>query len=218
MKPFPFCSIAFLLYGLLAPNVLCCAQVAQPRTGHIKLANIRMLDAILAVAKDLNSPLGIMCADERLRDSEITVDIDGMTAIDAFHAVTASQPDLRTTSLGGVVFVQRTPLPSYCSFLVLKVPAFDAERDTVQHLSAKLWMTLEMQLDPKRTGFMGVLHPNAKDKSIGPARLKGEQVKDILNWMVKQHGAAAWVGLPTTDVKKASAEELWHIVFYDPPD
>jgi len=215
MRCLTFVLTALLLHTPLVSRAFCQTHHGQPKTSHLKFTKITMLNALLAAANDVKVPLGIMCADQRIRETEISIEINRRTLRDAVVAITSSQPDLKTTVRNGVVFVQRIPLPEECDYLTSTIPRFDAERDTVEHLSAKLWMTLETQLDPSKVGFTGVLHPNPKDREIGPADLRGQQVKDILNWMVMQHGAAAWVALPSKSAKDSPMGKLWQIVFYD---
>jgi hypothetical protein len=191
----------------------------QARTGHLKLERTSILAALLALGKHTKVPLAILCADERFRNtSEVSVDIDNRSVADAISMITASQPDIRFKAEGGVVIIEPVPLPSECAFMNLTIPEFAAQRDTVEHLSAKLWMTLEVQLDPGRASFAGVLHPSTLDRKIGPVELRNRRVSELLNWMVQEHSGAAWPSFPCKNVKAATNDQLWKIAFYPPND
>jgi hypothetical protein len=187
----------------------------QARTGHMTFAQANMLDALLAIAENVRVPFGIACADDSMRQTKVSVEINEGPLGNALSLITAGHPGVQFSVHHGVVVVERLPLPENCEFLDLSIPDFYAERDTVEPLSAKLWMTLEMQLDPGKKGFAGILHPNQADRAIGPADLRGEHVRDILNWMVEHHGASAWVATPNNNPAAAANDELWKIVFYD---
>ncbi len=187
----------------------------QAKTGHMTFTQASMLDALLAIADNVRVPFGIACADDSMRQTKVSAEIHEGSLGDALSLITAGHPGIQVSVQHGVVVIERFPLPEGCQFLDLSIPEFNAQRDTVEHLSAKLWMTLERQLDAGKKGFAGVLHPNRADRAVGPADLRGERVRDILNWMVEHHGASAWVATPNSSPSAAASDDLWTIVFYD---
>jgi hypothetical protein len=206
----------FLFFQIfLSGLAFCQGSPLEARTGQLRVQQTSQVNALVELAKNVKVPFAIVCADEELRTTQISVDLDGATVQQALLEITSSRHDLAFSTENGVVVVQKVPLPTDCSYLNTTVPVFDANRDTVQHLSAKLWMTLQSQLDPSKTGFLGVLHPTPADKNVGPAELRGKTVKEILIWLVAKHGGAAWVAFPSPAVTQTSMDNLWEIFFYD---
>ncbi len=186
----------------------------QARTSHLKLARVTRLDAVMALAGNAKVPLGVVCPDPEFMGAEISLETNRQTMAEALSAVIAGASDMRLDVDHGVIVVQRIALPPECAFLDSVIPVLIVPKDTVVHVSALLWMTLEPQLDASKTGFMGILHPDANDRDIGPAELRGRRVRDVLNWMVREHGAAAWVSWPCLEVGSAASDQLWKLVFF----
>jgi hypothetical protein len=174
-----------------------------------------IVDSLLELGRRTKIPLAIPCADAAFQHSMISVHLEHSTVGAVLSAILRDEPNVTAHLDQGVIVVDRLPRELNCKFIDTVIPTFGMTHpETVEHISAKLWMTLELQLDPTKTGFAGILHPSDYDKKLAPFELRNQTVGDILTWLVARHSAAAWIGLPSARPSDAYLNELWRIVFY----
>ncbi len=211
----------FAIVLLLTPELL-----SQTPSGPLskKMPQLRFrgsaVEALLCIGQTFQVPLGIISSDSLLTNTQVSLNGVDVGLPSALDSVLLSVTSYKWSAVNNVIMLEKKDTKLANTYLNIIVPDFEASSDTAEHLSAKLWMTIELQIDPKRGGFAGVLHPNAADKVLPSISLKNKHVYEILNWIVAENGSAAWIAKPwpADQIQDLGMYDLWNIVFYSPAE
>ena len=209
-----------VLAVLLASMVPVVGQTKDPLelvVARYAVADSPVPDALLQLGFKTGIPLGIVATDPSLWKRKISLDISGETFSSLLSRILSAAPGYAWSVDHGVVVISSTSVTTTDDFINAKIRSFDVEKpQDAENLSADLWMAVLLTLDPgRREGFYGVLHPSSLDRELPPAHLSGSETWVILNWIVREHGKAAWIAMPFTgDIQKTQVNQLWKLFFY----
>lgn len=194
------------------------AQFASPLRAAVpqfEVQNRSIPDALLKAGEQSGVPMGIDASNPEIWKKKVSVRRSGATLSEVLGQILAEEPGYTIAQDGNTIVIRPVSHPS--NLLDTRIVTFQSVSSSAVNNSLKLWMTLVMQLDPAREGFMGVGHSSCLDNKILPATdLSGKTVWEILDWIVGTHGAVAWIAVPFSgEVGKSSAQEdFWKLVPY----
>ena len=173
---------------------------------------------MLRLGQAYGQPLGIISADKKIANMRLSLRTPESTARQAIEALLKQIPGYDWTEERGVFVMRPRALPpSTKRMLGIVIPRIAAENISLDALNFRLWMEIQLQVDPERKskGFMGFGHDPSE---LGRFDLKDVTVEDVLDEIVRRRGNSAWVALPPPDsLKGVPPERLWNYVTYSTP-
>jgi len=194
-------------------------QRSLPRQDY-EATDIAALDALVRLGEIYDHPMGIICRDAKILSTKISVKITQATAQQALKELMVRLPEYKWSEDNGVFEVRPRLLPTQTEkILNIRIPRIVAENIDVDALSNRLWMELQIQMDPgnRSKGFIG--HGHLRDYyELGRVDFTNAGVDQVLNEIARRRKSAAWILLPPPDVLSgALRERLWGIVTYASP-
>jgi hypothetical protein len=175
------------------------------------------LSALIRLGRENGLCFGIETRTDHFNE-KITLSIVDTDAYNAINTVLGSSPGYEISVLHNVILIRdkRVRPPEYLS---LRLPRFRIPRSTLVWANLNLGMSVEMQLDPNRKGFVGDGPPGDVTNQVGPFDISGQTVRDLLCRIVGSSKGATWmVSSPFgPSVAPASIGRLWTLVLYQNP-
>jgi hypothetical protein len=205
---------------------VCLTLSAQPvtRTGldqrvdAIKLSLVTPFEALLQIGQRYRIPLGIVVGDKQIVTPVAEISVPQGDLRSALQAIMVFTPLYSWKQEQGVIVVAEVHPSAETRFLPsLVIRSFISPPSTVRQLSNQLWMSVQAELDPTRSGFWGVIH-NDDQQLVAPIKEKNASVEHILNDVVRYRRTAAWIILPPPPrIVDAPEDRLWGILTYADP-
>ncbi len=194
-------------------------QPASPQRDY-EISDTGALDALVRLGELYNHPMGIICGNTKIESRKIAVKVIQASAQEALRAVVAQLPEYKWREDNGVLIVEPAVLPTQTQNVMnIVIPRIFAENIDVDALSSRLWMELQIQVDPesRSRGFFG--HSHLQDYyELGKIDLTNARIDRVLSEIVRRRKSAAWILLPPPDsLKGVPRDRLWAIVTYAKP-
>jgi hypothetical protein len=191
-----------------------------PLRRDFEVHDIGALDALIRLGQLYGRPMGVVGGDKKIAERQTSVRAPQTTAHEAMAVLMRQLPGYEWREDNRVIIVQpRVLAPVTKQMLSVIIPSIAAKKVDIDGLSFRLWMELQLQVDPNshRRGFAGTGH--VRDYfDLGPINLTNVTVEEVLNEIVRRRGSAAWIALPPPEtLKGAPRERLWSIVTYANP-
>ena len=187
----------------------------QRHISTLTLTNVPSLEAILAVYANADVVGGIICSDLVLMEHKVSFRADGMTVQSALRRILeGTSYDLLEGAYGNLVIERHGGKSAVAD---LQIVSFHSRPWwSVESFTISLWGTMQMQINPQRTGYRGSLFNEHASRALPDKSFEGVAVQDLLSWVVAGYGQSAWVIWPSPErLIDASQERLWNIVFFD---
>jgi hypothetical protein len=216
---------ALILAGLLAgPWLSCSSQEPDPMTKRVArfVSTSRTpLEAILMLGRQEDIPIAIVCSDDALLTTDASVDEHDSDLASILASILRGAPTYSAIrDKNGVVMVADPSKLSSNPILSFSFSHFGSSHNLdVTDISERLWGELQMQLNPKRKGYGGVLRVQPWDRPLPPMNLDNVSVSDVLDWAITRHKSMAWVTWPPPNpLIDAPQFRLWNFVYYSSSD
>lgn len=214
-------STLALFMWLLEVNLhVCIAQQSNPMEKNIEsfsVAGVTPLEALLKLGAQGQVPLGIICSDNALLSTQLTIN-QSHTSVQSILAVILDGVISYRAKLdkNGVVQIFDPTKISGNAVLNFSFPRFQSFRsEDTTDISERMWGDFQMKINPKRTGYGGVLRVPPGDHKLPPIDLVDAKIGDILDWMVVHHGSMAWIMWPQpVELVDTPQYRLWNLVYY----
>jgi len=195
-------------------------HVQTPPRLDYEVTDLAALDALIRLGEVYNRPMGIICRDAKILSSKVKIRMAQATAEEALKAVMLQLSDYKWSENNGILQVRPKLLPAQTErMLGITIPRIAAEDIDMDALSNRLWMELQIQVDPesRSKGFIG--HGNLRDYyELGGVDFTNARIDQVLDEIVRRRKSAAWILLPPPDVLKGvPRDRLWAIVTYATP-
>lgn len=183
------------------------------------IVGVPLVDALLEIGQREHIPIGIEYVDEKSLSATISVHSKETTVAGALSVVLPRSSGYTWSERYGVIDVTHTGVPTGNRNLLDHVlPAFDAPRSSLDKFSFELEMALLHDLSPETAGFGGDYISSDPPVLVGPLRLRGASVREILSRAASQEHPAAWViTVPPAGLGQASSNGLWKMLPYTEP-
>ncbi len=182
--------------------------------------DIGVLDALIQLGQLYDQPMGIVCGDKKIASIRVSVQAPGATAQEAMALLIRQLPGYKWSEDKSLILVRpRLVAPITKRILHAVIRSIAAKNIDVDALSFRLWMELQLEIDPEShtKGFFGISHPRDYF-DLGPIDLTNVTIQEVLNEIVRRRKSAAWVTLPPPETLKGTPRErLWGIVTYANP-
>ncbi|HWS98067.1 MAG TPA: hypothetical protein VN620_16510 [Candidatus Methylomirabilis sp.] len=196
-------------------------QEATPnRHPNYVAKDVGALDALVRLGALYNQPIGIICRDSEIVSRKVSLTVAEASVEESMRAVMNLLPEYEWSEDNGVFVVRPKVLPRQTEeMLNVIIPHIFAENIDMDGLSSRLWMELQVQVDPESRSRGFLLHGHLQNYyELGKVDLTNVRIDEVLNEIVRRRKIAAWVMLPPPDsIKGASRERLWGIVTYAQP-
>ena len=171
------------------------------------------LNALLQAASRADIPILIICSDAVLLKEKVSLRIENVALGEALAEILkGTDYQFRARELGVVEVFSK--LPNATAEAKLLAFRNDATWDTTM-FSAMVWGNLQMQMDPSRKGFGGVLRVPEQDKALPEKIFSDVSVKSLFAWAASENKHIAWIiWPPPTVLKNTPQPELWNLIFY----
>jgi len=178
------------------------------------------LDTLLLFCQQEGIPLGVEYVDEALLRTPVEVKVSESTVAEVLDKILGPLEGYRWSITDRVIVVTHVSVDRADSqnLLRLRIPQFKTPESTLGEASNILWMTIDRELHPDVRGWVGNYPPGNILRKIGPFDLKNLSVRTILNYLVAEHGGAAWiVKVPPGNLDKLTSSGLWRVIEYEVP-
>ncbi len=175
------------------------------------------LELLLEMADIARTPIGIAVSKPSIYTQRISSKGLKCSFIDCVHRILLDAPEYSISESHGVVNIAVSAdmlNNSLLNFTFSRFRTFAPSNAT--RVSADLWGNLQLSLNPKRTGYGGVLRvPSNDDVKLAPFDGRDVTLRDVLNSIVHKQGQMAWVSWPPPDpLVDAPEYELWNLVYF----
>ena len=173
------------------------------------------VEVLLQAASRSDIPIVVICSDQVLLQDKIAVSIRNGSFDEALTEILGGTDYGFHVSSRGVIEVSSSR-PNATAEAKLSTLRNDVTWDATM-FSAMVWGRLQMQIDPARKGFGGVLRVPEQDKMLPEENFADVSVSDLLAWAASENKHIAWVIWPPPDVLKNTPQSnLWNLIFYAP--
>jgi hypothetical protein len=196
-------------------------ELRQITVDHLTITKLSPLEALLALGNQLSIPLGIAISDKSLYESKINHAFIETTVGTAIDQILSTAPQYTSHEEHGVIMIgvgndlDRNPVLHY---LFPRFRTFQAMGIT--DVSEAIWGNMQLSLNPKRTGYGGVLRVPPLDKQKLPVIDESNvSIGELLDKVVAARGDVAWISwAPPATLIDAPQYRLWNFVFYTGAD
>lgn len=220
------CIISILL------GLVCVRDFGQEKGGILEqtvnsfnVNHISRIDAVLLLAKQLNQPLGIEYAGPELFEP-VTVNANSAKIGTIIDLLFPPSIGFQVAVEDGVILINRG---NSLKGLDTVLTDFSIPRCSVLLADALLRVRLSQQVNPDKKRGYGLSVSGEESERIGPFVLTDVTVRQALNRIVRDRGAAAWIVQeePQADNQPLDSgfaerildgrQVLWTVVEYDSP-
>jgi hypothetical protein len=195
-------------------------QRALPSRLNYEAHDISALDALIRLGEVYDRPIGIVSGNQKIATNKISMQVRQTTAREALVALMQQLPAYEWAEDNGVFVVRPHLIPPITKrMLSIVIPRISTQNTDIDGLSFRLWMEVQLQVDPDRRGkgFAGFGHLGNYFE-LGPMDLTNVRCDELLTEIVRRRNSAAWVVLPPPEtLKGVPRERLWGIVTYANP-
>jgi hypothetical protein len=215
-------SLTLLLtFGGISLNSEQIAQTHAPALGQdYEVRDIGALDALVRLGELYDRPMGIVCEDTKIVSRKVTVREIQAPVEQALQALIMQLPGYKWSVDNGVFVIRPAVLPTQTEkMLNIVIPRIFAESIDIDTLSNRLWMEIQIQVDPESQSKGFLLHGHLRNYyELGRIDLTNARIDQVLSEITRRRKSAAWVLLPPPDaLKGVSRDRLWGIVTYAKP-
>jgi hypothetical protein len=218
--------MGFVLSAVLENGAVSASQAGQSPTipsREVASFNVRglcLVDALLALGQQEQVPLGIEYVGRDALEKPITEDFHSTTVGKIVEVLLGGGKGYTWCVRDGVLNVSHKSVAAGKGNLFDRVlPEFVIRRCSVADASNVLYMSLNRQLHPEITGYLGEYNPGDMRNLVGPLELRNTPVRDILNRLVSSaNRRAAWiVQVQPGCLDQLPSGGLWTIIEYQTP-
>lgn len=221
-----------ILYALVF--TVCFSGFGREKGGFMKqpirsfsVSNVSRLDALLALAKQQKQPLGVEYVGPELFEP-VSLNVESTSIGSVLETLFPSKRGFRVSIDNGVLLIENIDVSEKRpNALDTVISHFSIPRCSVLEAEALLRAQLSQQLSGMNQTGYGISVSDAGGATVGPFVLTHATVRQVLNRIVHDRGAAAWVAQvePSALQQPLSAETarslldgretLWTVVDYD---
>jgi hypothetical protein len=196
-------------------------EQGRPLRQDYEVRDVVAPDALIRLGELYDQPMGIVCGNNKIATTTlVTARTPNATPQEAMVALIRQLPEYEWKERSGVMVAQPRLVPPVTrGMLNTIIPSIAAQNIDIEALSFRLWMELQLQVDPEsRTrGFAGVGHMRDYFE-LGEMNLNNIRIEEVLDEIVRRRRSAAWVVLPPpATLKGTPRERIWSIVTYANP-
>ncbi len=206
-------AYAFSSRGQASPN-----SSALEKQASFSVMQKTPLEALLSLGKQENISFGIVLSDAALIRNEISLPYETKSIHEFVDEILITSPSyVATSSPDGIIDIASSERSNAVANYLFS--SFDIGQGAGPTLvSERLWGDMQMQLDPKRTGYGGVLQVPQADKPLPAKQFKDSSIPSILDWVASHNGSMSWVIWPSPASLIGEPQyKLWNLVFYEQP-
>ncbi len=195
------------------------AESLKIRLNSFNAENISGLAALLKLGREQHLPMGIRYIDLELAQKPISITLRRPTIQEVLRTVMKHEKSYTWKLSDGLLSVSHPGASTERqNLLATMLPEFSCSRVSLQQVSQLLYMALSLHLHPDIRGFAGNYYPGVMQNMVGPLRLRGYTVSQILDRIVQEYGDAAWVvTAPPQHMNTLPLAGLWMIIDYKDP-
>ena len=224
-------TLLLVLYGgasfpLEGQGVSQPAQIASKIVPAFDVEGLDILDALLQLGRQAETPLGIEYLNPADLDKPVTLHVKDTSVANIVQAVLARRTAYAWTVDGGVIHIGHPGLPSGERNVldhVLSEFTTAGRTDLVTAATVMLPGQLRRQENPPRqpsgvTGMVGSIIGARPEDQVGPLTMHNVTVRQVLNRLVSEGNRGAWVVLvPPAQLGRLPAKAAWCVIAYDDP-